>query len=201
MIIPLSAKNRRQDSRLLQNICLRLAWLPVLIRVLVVGIVAVAWYSVCISVLKRTDGLRYESFSWLSILGPQVLDFLNRINWYLWAGLLLIITLFILGGIRSYLIQSMATGRNALVPLEIIQELSEQLSPEALDVLRWVWKDKEVPINYGNMRMALRQLRSGRARKLALAREQKAVIDAALAANAAASTVPTETPAQAPRSR
>ncbi|PRY98448.1 hypothetical protein BCM14_1276 [Jezberella montanilacus] len=201
MIIPLSAKNRRQDSRLLQNICLRLAWLPVLIRVLVVGIVAVAWYSVCISVLKRTDGLRYESFSWLSILGPQVLDFLNRINWYIWAGLLLIITLFILGGIRSYLIQSMATGRNALVPLEIIQELSEQLSPEALDVLRWVWKDKEVPINYGNMRMALRQLRSGRARKLALAREQKAVIDAALAANAAASTVPTETPAQAPRSR
>ena len=201
MIIPLSAKNRRQDSRLLQNICLRLAWLPVLIRVLVVGIVAIAWYSVCISVLKRTDGLRYESFSWLSILGPQVLDFLNRINWYIWAGLLLIITLFILGGIRSYLIQSMATGRNALVPLEIIQELSEQLSPEALDVLRWVWKDKEVPINYGNMRMALRQLRSGRARKLALAREQKAVIDAALAANAAASTVPTETPAQAPRSR
>jgi hypothetical protein len=201
MIIPLSAKNRRQDSRLLQNICLRLAWLPVLIRVLVVGIVAVAWYTVCISVLKRTDGLRYESFSWLSILGPQVLDFLNRINWYIWAGLLLIITLFILGGIRSYLIQSMATGRNALVPLEIIQELSEQLSPEALDVLRWVWKDKEVPINYGNMRMALRQLRSGRARKLALAREQKAVIDAALAANAAASTVPTETPAQAPRSR
>jgi hypothetical protein len=167
----------------------------------VVGIVAVAWYTVCISVLKRTDGLRYESFSWLSILGPQVLDFLNRINWYIWAGLLLIITLFILGGIRSYLIQSMATGRNALVPLEIIQELSEQLSPEALDVLRWVWKDKEVPINYGNMRMALRQLRSGRARKLALAREQKAVIDAALAANAAASTVPTETPAQAPRSR
>ena len=201
MIIPLSAKNRRQDSRLLQNICLRLAWLPVLIRVLVVGIVAVAWYTVCISVLKRTDGLRYESFSWLSILGPQVLDFLNRINWYIWAGLLLIITLFILGGIRSYLIQSMATGRNALVPLEIIQELSEQLSPEALDVLRWVWKDKEVPINYGNMRMALRQLRSGRARKLALAREQKAVIDAALAANAAASTVSTETPAQAPRSR
>ena len=201
MIIPLSAKNRRQDSRLLQNICLRLAWLPVLIRVLVVGIVAVAWYTVCISVLKRTDGLRYESFSWLIILGPQVLDFLNRINWYIWAGLLLIITLCILGGIRSYLIQSMATGRNALVPLEISQELSEQLSPEALDVLRWVWKDKEVPINYGNMRMALRQLRSGRARKLALAREQKAVIDAALAANAAASTVPTETPAQAPRSR
>eukprot|EP01037_Dinobryon_pediforme_P002223 gene2222-2261_t len=119
----------------------------------------------------------------------MVLDFLNRINWYIWAGLLLIITLFILGGIRSYLIQSMATGRNALVPLEIIQELSEQLSPEALDVLRWVWKDKEVPINYGNMRMALRQLRSGRARKLALAREQKAVIDAALAANAAASTL------------
>ena len=201
MIIPPSAKNRRQDSRLLQNICIRLAWLPVLIRVLVVSVVAGAWYMVCVNVLKRTDGLRYESFNWLSILGPQALDFLNRINWYIWAVLLLIISLFILGGIRSYLVQSMATGRHALVPLEMIQELSERLSPEALDVLRWVWKDKEVPINYGNMRMTLRQLRSGRAGKLALARAQKAVIDAALAAASTADAEPEETPSQTSRPR
>ena len=182
-MISLNTQNRHQDRRLLQKMCIQLAWLPVLIRLLVVGVVGLAWFSICVTVLQRTAGLRYDSISFLNILGPQVLDFLNRINWYIWAGLLLIVTLFILGAIRSYLIKSILAGRNALVPLDLIETLATQLSPEALDVLKWVWKDKEVPINYGHIRTTLKQLRSGRVRKLALARAQKAAIDAALAAS------------------
>jgi len=41
-----------------------------------------------------------------------------------------------------------------------------------IEVLRWVWTDTEVPVTVGDLQQTLRETRSGRVRKLALARAQ-----------------------------
>lgn len=184
-MIASKSENRRRDTHLLQNICFRLAWPAVLTRLLVIVGVLIVWFWVVTSVLAKTTALRYDSFD---VLGAQVVEFLTRINPYLWKGLLLIASLFILAGLRSYIIKSLAKGRTALVQIEIINELSQKLSPEAIDVLLWVWKDKEVPINYGNLQTLLKQLRGGRVKKLALARDQNRVLTKALAQNGTLNT-------------
>ena len=84
-----------------------------------------------------------------------------------------------IGALRGWLRRSFAHGRAALVPLEVIDNLATSLSADGLDVLRWVWQDTEVPITVGNLQQTLRQVRTGRVRKLALARAQKASIDRA----------------------
>ena len=177
MMIEPNSANRRQDSRLLQNICLKLSWLAILTRFVVVSAIVVGWLWVCSVVLKKTAMLRYVGFD---AVGPQVVEFLTRMNPYLWKGLLLILSLFILGGIRRYLINSMAKGRTVLVPLSSVTLMAQSLSPATLDVLRWVWKDKELPLTFGNLQTLRKQLASGRVKKLALARAQRAALDAAL---------------------
>jgi hypothetical protein len=51
-------------------------------------------------------------------------------------------------------------------------------------VLNWVWKDQTTPITVGNLQTTLAQVRNGRVRKIALAREQKAALEDALKAQA-----------------
>jgi hypothetical protein len=172
-----NSANRRQDLRLLQNICLKLSWVSILTRFIVVITIAIVWAWLCSLVLVKTATLRYDGFD---ALGTQIVDFLTRINPYFWKGLLLILTLFVLGGVRRYIIDSMNRGRATLVPLDSVSTLAKSLSPQALDVLRWVWKDKEVPLSYGNLQTARKQLASGRVKKLALARAQRAVLENAL---------------------
>lgn len=81
-----------------------------------------------------------------------------------------------MGWLRS----SIKRGRSALVPLGEVRKLCAGLSVEALDVLDWVWRDKSSPITLGNLQTTLSQLRTGRQRKLDLARAQKQELALAL---------------------
>ena len=86
-----------------------------------------------------------------------------------------------LGGLRGWLRRSYARGRAATVPLAVVNNLAASLSPQVLDVLQWIWEDKEVPITVGMLYATLRQIRTGRVNKMALARAQKAALDRATA--------------------
>ena len=82
--------------------------------------------------------------------------------------------------ISGWLKGSLKRGRAALVPISETKKLCAGLSSEALEVLNWVWKDQTTPITVGNLQATLSQVRSGRVRKIALAREQKAALEQAL---------------------
>jgi hypothetical protein len=101
----------------------------------------------------------------------------QKFFWWLIAALLV---LFVLSGLMSWLKSSVKRGRAALVPLGEMRKLCTGLSQEALDVLDWVWRDKSNPVTIGNIQSTLTQLRSGRQRKLDLARAQKLELDLAL---------------------
>ena len=82
--------------------------------------------------------------------------------------------------VSGWLKGSLKRGRAALVPISEARKLCAGLSPQALEVLNWVWKDQTTPITVGNLQTTLSQVRSGRVRKIALAREQKAALEQAL---------------------
>lgn len=171
-----SSQNLRKDSKLLSNTLLRLALPRIMTRLAILAVVATLWFWTCSFILKKGATVRYNGFE---AFGPQVVDFLTRMNPYIWWVVVLIVSLCVIAGLRSWLHGSLARGRAAIVPLDVFKRLCGSLSPEVLDVLRWVWKDQEVPLTAGNLQTTLKQIRIGRVRKMALARAQKAELDLA----------------------
>ncbi len=173
MIAPNSKSNFSQDTRLLAATLWRLAMPRMLTRIAVIAVVAAIWLWISNTLVRLGKTVRYDGFE---AFGQQVVDFLVRINPYIWWGLVLILSLFVLGGLRKWMRHSLKHGKQTIVPLSVIQDLNQRLSPEVIDVLRWVWQDTEVPITVGDLQMTLHETRSGRVRKLALARAQLAAL-------------------------
>jgi DNA-binding Xre family transcriptional regulator len=189
MMNTFSTQNLRRDSKLLSNTLLRLALPRIITRLVILAVVVALWFSVCRFTLDKGAMVRYNGFE---AFGPQVVDFLTRMNPYIWWVVVLIISLCVIAGLRNWLHSSLARGRAALVPLDVFRRLCASLSPEVLDVLRWVWKDPEVPVTTGNLHSTLKQIRSGRVRKMALARAQKAELNLATQPKSDTQTTPAD---------
>jgi hypothetical protein len=183
MMITQNTADLRKDAYLLGNTLLRLALPRLLIRVTVVlTILAIVLFFVQ-TILARGKlwlefGLHVTGLA--EILGKTVVDFVMQYQKYFWWAIALILVLVAFSLISSWLKGSLARGRAALVPISETRKLCAGLSTEALGVLSWVWKDQTTPLTVGNLQTTLSQVRSGRVRKIALAREQKAALDQAL---------------------
>ena len=182
-----STLNLRKDSRLLSNTLLKLALPRIMLRLVVLAAVLVSWYWLCRFTIKQGATVKYSGFE---AFGPQVVEFLTRINPYIWWVLVVIISLFFIAAFRGWLHKSLARGRAAIVPLVVFRDLCDRLSPEVLDVLRWVWKDPAQPISVGNLQTTLKQVRGGRVRKMALARAQRAELERALSSESDTQSAP-----------
>lgn len=188
--------NIRKDVYLLGNTLLRLG-LPRLIIRLVVTL------SVLALLLYFVQGILARGRGWLEfglhisglneILGKTVIDFVMLYQHFFWWLIAALLVLFVISALMSWLRGSVKRGRAALVPLSEVRKLCAGLSPEALDVLDWVWRDKSTPITVGNLQTSLTQLRSGRQRKLDLARAQKLELELALTPKESPSPGSTET--------
>jgi hypothetical protein len=183
MMNTLNNSNIRKDVYLLGNTLLRLG-LPRLIIRLVVMLSVLAILLYCV------QGILARGRGWLEfglhisglndILGKTVIDFVMQYQKFFWWLVVALFILFVLSGLMSWLRGSVKRGRAALVPLGEVRKLCAGLSPEALDVMDWVWRDKSVPMTLGNLQTTLSQLRTGRQRKLDLARAQKLELEMAL---------------------
>lgn len=173
----------RKDAYLLGNTLLRLG-LPRLIIRLVVLLSALALLIYCVQgILARGRGwleLALHVSGLNEILGKTVIDFVMQYQKFFWWLVAALLVLFVISGLMSWLRNSIKRGRAALVPLGEVRKLCGGLSQEALDVLDWVWRDKSIPITVGNLQATLTQLRTGRNRKLDLARAQKLELERAL---------------------
>jgi hypothetical protein len=188
--------NIRKDVYLLGNTLLRLG-LPRLIIRLVVTL------SVLTLLLYFVQGILARGKGWLEfglhisglneILGKTVIDFVMLYQHFFWWLIAALLVLFVVSALMSWLRGSVKRGRAALVPLSEVRKLCTGLSPEALDVLDWVWRDKSTPITVGNLQASLTQLRTGRPRKLDLARAQKLELELALAPKESTMPSPSET--------
>jgi hypothetical protein len=157
------------------------------LRLVVLAAVLFSWYWLCRFTIKQGATVKYNGFE---AFGPQVVDFLARINPYIWWVVVVIISLCFISAFRSWMHHSLAQGRAAIVPLGVFGDLCNALGPETLDVLRWVWKDPAQPITVGNLQTTLKQLRSGRVRKMALARAQRTELERALSTESDTQSAP-----------
>ncbi|MFO7747185.1 MAG: hypothetical protein R6V42_05195, partial [Orrella sp.] len=62
-----------------------------------------------------------------------------------------------------------------------VQNLAQNLSSEGIDVMKWVWNHDDGPVTIGDLLRTRDQIRSGRIRKLAMARSQHRLLEEALA--------------------
>lgn len=188
--------NIRKDVYLLGNTLLRLGLPRLIIRLVVtLSVLALLLYFVQ-GILARGKGwlefgLRISGLN--EILGKTVIDFVMLYQHFFWWLIAALLALFVISALMSWLRGSVKRGRAALVPLSEVRKLCAGLSSEALDVLDWVWRDKSTPITVGNLQTSLNQLRTGRPRKLDLARAQKLELELALTPKGSPLPTPSET--------
>ncbi|HEY7804660.1 MAG TPA: hypothetical protein VIC30_09555 [Orrella sp.] len=156
-------------NALLRRLCLpRWLWRT---SVLVIALLAWIWVGKQILI-----GGSLVNYSGLQSLGAQVVDFLTRINPYIWWGLTIILSLIVLSLARSWLKASIKSGRQVSVSVGDIQKLAQGMTTEGVDVLLWAWDHEAGPVSVGDLIAARDQLRAGRVRKLATARAQHQVL-------------------------
>ncbi|AZY50668.1 hypothetical protein [Bordetella avium] len=183
-----SPERIRQDSRLIGQTLLKLTFPRLVMRAIVLAVIAVIWLLASSWLLGFGKALAFES---LQSMGQQTVDMLNRINPYFWWGVVVIWSLIVFFAARNWLYASMAAGRHQIVPGATLAQLRPQLSEEVVDVLRWVWGDREEPFTVGDLQRSHQELRRNRIGKIALVREQAAILDLQGGRGAA---VPTERP-------
>ncbi len=138
-------------------------------RVSVLAVVTILWILFCQQILKAGALVRYDT---LQSLGTQVVTVMTRANPYLWWGLTIILTLIVLSLARAWFKASVLRTRGMTISVADVQKLSQDISAEAVDVLLWVWDQEAGPVTIGDLIRSREELRSGRVRKLAMARAQ-----------------------------
>ncbi len=171
---PTSPERIRQDGRLIGQTLLKLALARLVFRAIVLAVIAIVWLLASSWLLGFGKTLAFDG---LHSMGQQTVDMLARVNPYFWWGVVLIWTLIVFFSTRSWLYGSLAAGRAQVVPRDVLAQLRSRLSEEAVDVLRWVWGDREEPFTVGDLQRSRRELRHNRIGKIALVREQAAILD------------------------
>ncbi|ARP93016.1 hypothetical protein [Bordetella genomosp. 13] len=174
MMNPTSPERIRQDSRIVGQTLVKLAAPRLVVRALVIVAAIIIWLLVA---SKLQDVGRSIRFDGMQALGQQTIDLLSRINPYFWWGVVIIWSIIVFFLVRSWLYANMASARARPLDVNTLASLRASLSDESIDVLRWVWADRDEPFTIGDLQRTHQELRHNRIGKIALVREQSAVLD------------------------
>ncbi len=173
MTNPTSTDRVRGDCRLISQTLRKLSTPRILLRLVVIVAAAILWLWVSSLLLGFGRRLTYESFA---SLGQQIIDTLMLINPYLWWGVVALWSLIVFFSVRAWFNANVEAGRAAPVELGSFRMLCTELSPEVRDVMRWSWLNHEEPFTIGDLRRTLEETRHGRIDKIAIVREQEAIL-------------------------
>jgi hypothetical protein len=173
MMNPTSPERARQDSRLIRQTLLKLAAPRLVVRAIVIAVAAVIWLIVAQRILAFGATIDYQA---LHPLGQSTVDLLNRINPYLWWAVAAIWSLIVFFAVRGWLRGNMQAARQAPVPADTFSDLVGELGEEAVGVMRWSWGSREEPFTVGDLQRTLWEIRHGRIAKIAMVREQEALL-------------------------
>lgn len=169
-----SPERIREDGRLIGQTLLKLALPRLVIRAIVLLAAAIIWLLVSGWLLAFGKTLTFEA---LHSLGQQTVDMVTRFNPYAWWGVVAIWSLIVFFSLKAWLYASFASGRAKVVPRDVFTQLRPRLSEDTVDVLRWVWGDRSEPFTVGDLQRTHQELRHNRIGKIALVREQSAILD------------------------
>lgn len=159
----------QRDFSALRNTLLKLTTTHKTLCTAVIVVVAIVWYYL----LQRLVAFGHTvDYTGLEVLGGPTIEFLNRYNPYFWWTLVALCTLIIAYFLINFVRSSSKRVNARVVATSTLEPLAAQLSEPAKDVLRWVWENPREPLTVGDLQQTLRELRNGRAQKIATSREQ-----------------------------
>jgi hypothetical protein len=173
MMNPTSPERVRQDSRLIRQTLLKLAFPRIVVRAIVIAVAVVIWLLVAQRILAFGATLDYQ---FLHPLGQATIDMLNRINPYLWWAVAIVWSLIVFFIVRSWLRSSLEAARVVPVPADTFTDLVAELCDEVIGVMRWCWGNREEPFTVGDLQRTLWEIRHGRIGKIAMVREQEGLL-------------------------
>lgn len=158
-----------QDNAVLRSTLLKLTATQKILCTVVVAVVALVWYALLnrlIAFGKQVD------YSGLQVLGNEATAFLQRYNPFFWWALVALCTLIIAYLLFGFVQSSRQRVQSKIVTAHTFQTLVDQLSEPARDVLRWAWQDRSQPVTVGVLQRTASELKTGRAGKIVLSRQQ-----------------------------
>jgi len=163
-----------QDQTALRSTLLKLTATQKILCTVVVAVVAIVWYDLLNRLVAFGDRVDYSG---LQALGGDAVAFLQRYNSFFWWALVALCTLIIAYLLVGFVQASRERVQAKIVTAETFQALVAQLSEPARDVLRWAWQDRSQPVTVGVLQRTATELRSGRAGKIDLSRQQASLLD------------------------
>ncbi|ANN75808.1 hypothetical protein [Bordetella flabilis] len=173
MMNPTSPERVRQDSRLIRQTLLKLAFPRIVVRAIVIAVAVAVWLLVAQRILAFGATLDYQ---FLHPLGQATIDMLNRINPYLWWAVAIVWSLIVFFIVRSWLRSSLEAARVVPVPADTFTDLVAELCDDVIGVMRWCWGNREEPFTVGDLQRTLWEIRHGRIGKIAMVREQEGLL-------------------------
>jgi hypothetical protein len=172
MTNPISRERIHQDGLLIRQTLLKLAAPRLVVRTIVIAVVAVIWLVIAQHILAFGATINYQ----IESLGQSTIDLLNRINPYLWWAVAIIGSLIVFFTVRGWLRGNLEAARQVPMPVDTFSELVGKLVVESLGVMHWCWGNREEPFTVGDLQRTLWEIRHGRITKIAMVREQEALL-------------------------
>ena len=159
---------------MLRKILLKLTATARILAATLVVVVVLIWYDVLNRLLAFGNGIDYAGNH---IMGAEATALLQRYNPYFWGALVTLASLLL--AYLTWLAVRAILARSRLRPVDpaSFQQLADQLSGDALDVLLWAWQSRDEPLRVGDLMLARDELSAGRAARLHRAAEQLAVLE------------------------
>jgi hypothetical protein len=164
----------RRDSSLLRRILLKLTATAKILSATLVVLVALAWYDLLNRLLAFGNGIDYAGNH---IMGAEATALLQRYNPYFWGALVILCTIIVGWLVYQAVRAIQVRARAKLVDERSFEQLAEQLSAPALDVLLWAWQPHDEPLRVGDLQLAHRELATGRSQRLQQAARQLAALE------------------------
>lgn len=166
----------RQDTALLRKILLRLTAGARILSATLVVLVVLVWYDLLNRLLAFGNGIDYAGNH---LMGAQATALLQRYNPYFWGALVILCTIVLAWLVYLAVRAILSRARFRLVDGASFQQLTDQLSAPALDVLLWAWQPHNEPLRVGDLQLAHTELGAGRSRRLQQAARQLAALQEA----------------------
>ncbi|WP_322995866.1 hypothetical protein [Castellaniella sp.] len=162
-----------QDSSLLRKTLMRLTAAAKLMATAVVVLVVLVWYDLLNRLLAFGNGIDYAGNH---VVGTEATALLQRYNPYFWWALVALVTIMLAWLVSLAIRRIMAQARRKTVDDHSFQQLAQQLSAPALDVLLWAWQPQDDPLRVGDLQLAQQELSRGRSARLQQAALQLATL-------------------------
>lgn len=167
----------RRDIGLVRRTLTHLTAAQKITCVIVIALVAFVWWHLLNRILDFGRSIDYGG---QYALGAETATLLQRYNPFFWWGLIALISLLLIYLLYGFVAATQRRVQRKLLARHTVEQLVQQLSAPALDVLDWAWQDRRDPLSVDDLQRALSEMRSQRFQKITLAREHQALLDAAV---------------------